>query len=81
MSNAYAMVIEPQKTKRGQHYCASFPDLPGCATMARSLPELRKHGGGGRPVPVGLGAGSSPFLRHRRKWTSSAPRNRPPGSA
>ena len=39
----YAMVIEPQKTKRGQHYSAYFPDLPGCATMARSLPELRKH--------------------------------------
>ena len=43
MLNAYAMVIEPQKTKRGQHYSAYFPDLPGCAAMARSLPELRKH--------------------------------------
>jgi len=39
----YAMVIESCKDARGRYFSAFFPDLPGCATMGRTLAQLREH--------------------------------------
>ena len=39
----YLMVIEPAEDERGPYFSAWFPDLPGCATMAETLPELEEN--------------------------------------
>ena len=36
----YTMVVEPAEDDKGAYYCAYFPDLPGCTTMAPTLDEL-----------------------------------------
>lgn len=36
----YLMIVEPTEDGEGEYYCAYFPDLPGCTTMAPTLREL-----------------------------------------
>ena len=39
----YTMIVEPTEDENGKYYCAYFPDLPGCTTMASTLKELDAH--------------------------------------
>ncbi len=38
----YLMIVEPAEDEEGTYYGATFPDLPGCGTMARTLDDLRR---------------------------------------